>query len=123
MRQTMIQRDLKARDIADKRVLEAMGRVQRQRFVPESQQDSAYADRPLPIGHAQTISQPYIVALMTQVVRPKATDRALDVGDFDGARSGIERAARRIRGGVISSLISAGLHRFNSCSDFASGFI
>ena len=83
-RRQMVRRDLKQRDITDKRVLAAMGRVERHRFVPEDLRGIAYADRPLPIGHEQTISQPYIVALMTQVVRPKATDRALDVGTGSG---------------------------------------
>ncbi len=83
-RRQMVERDLKQRDITDKRVLAAMGRVERHRFVPEDLREVAYADRPLPIGHQQTISQPYIVALMTQVVRPKATDRVLDVGTGSG---------------------------------------
>ena len=69
-RREMLEKDLQGRDITDPRVLEAMGSVPRQRFVPDSLKQSAYADGPLPIGHGQTISQPYIVALMTQLVCP-----------------------------------------------------
>ena len=66
----MVEEQMAARDIADARVLAAMRKVPRHRFVPEREQRYAYADTPLPIGEGQTISQPYIVALMTQVVRP-----------------------------------------------------
>ncbi|NQU19670.1 MAG: protein-L-isoaspartate(D-aspartate) O-methyltransferase [Candidatus Nealsonbacteria bacterium] len=88
-RRRMVRQDLKARDITDKRVLDAMGQVQRHRFVGEDLREFAYADQPLPIGHEQTISQPYIVALMTQVVRPKATERALDVGTGSGYQAAV----------------------------------
>ncbi|HLA85328.1 MAG TPA: protein-L-isoaspartate(D-aspartate) O-methyltransferase [Thermoguttaceae bacterium] len=88
-RAKMIRDDLAARDIRDPRVLEAMGRVPRQRFVPERYADEAYGDRPLPIGHGQTISQPYIVALMTQLTEPKPTSRALDVGTGSGYQAAV----------------------------------
>jgi len=88
-RQQMIDRDLRARNITDRRVLEAMAGVPRHRFVSEDQAARAYADRPLPIGHGQTISQPYIVALMTQLVRPKADSRALDVGTGSGYQAAV----------------------------------
>jgi protein-L-isoaspartate(D-aspartate) O-methyltransferase len=88
-RQLMVQRQLQGRDIRDQRVLDAMGRVPRHRFVPESLQDLAYADHPLPIGHRQTISQPYIVALMTQLAQPKAEGRALDVGTGSGYQAAV----------------------------------
>jgi len=77
------------RAISDPRVLEAMGRVPRHLFVPKKLRDLAYADRPLPIGEGQTISQPYIVALMTEVVRPQETFRALDVGTGSGYQAAI----------------------------------
>ena len=65
-RQAMVARQLQRRDITDPRVLIAMGTVPRHRFVPEALASRAYGDYPLPIGEDQTISQPYIVALMTQ---------------------------------------------------------
>lgn len=79
----MVDRQLAARDISDRRVLDAMRRVPRHRFV-EGDADVAYGDRPLPIGHGATISQPYIVALMTQALAPAATDRVLEVGTGSG---------------------------------------
>jgi len=88
-RRRMVERDLRARDITDKAVLEVMGRVERHRFVPDDLQAQAYADHPLPIGHGQTISQPYIVALMTQLVRPKKSDRALDIGTGSGYQAAV----------------------------------
>jgi len=88
-RQRMIDRDLRARNITDRRVLEAMARVPRHRFVAEDQAGRAYADRPLSIGHGQTISQPYIVALMTQLAAPKPESRALDVGTGSGYQAAV----------------------------------
>ncbi len=77
---SMVKTQLRSRDITDTRVLDAMERIPRHRFAPDEYYDQAYADRPLPIGHDQTISQPYIVALMTQLARPQPDSRALDVG-------------------------------------------
>jgi protein-L-isoaspartate(D-aspartate) O-methyltransferase len=88
-RKRMVKYDLGGRDIVDKRVLEVMGRVRRQLFVLKSQQRLAYADRPLPIGHGQTISQPYIVALMTQLAETKPKGRALDVGTGSGYQAAV----------------------------------
>jgi len=88
-RQRMVRRDLRGRDIDDARVLEVMGRVPRHLFVPEAIRDSAYADHPLPIGEDQTISQPYIVALMTQLAEPKKTSRALDIGTGSGYQAAV----------------------------------
>jgi protein-L-isoaspartate(D-aspartate) O-methyltransferase len=88
-RRQMVERDLAGRDITDRRVLEVMGRVPRHRFVPEHLQPQAYADHPLPIGHDQTISQPYIVALMTQLAEPKPDGRALDVGTGSGYQAAV----------------------------------
>jgi protein-L-isoaspartate(D-aspartate) O-methyltransferase len=88
-RQRMAQRDLRGRDIENARVLEVMGRVPRHLFVPEAIREAAYADRPLPIGEAQTISQPYIVALMTQLVEPQKTSRALDIGTGSGYQAAV----------------------------------
>ena len=80
----MVERQLAARDITHERVLAAMARVPRHEFVPESRREEAYADCALPIGHRATISQPYIVALMTQTLAPTPTDRALEVGTGSG---------------------------------------
>ena len=90
-RRRMVERDLRGpgRDIKDKRVLEVMGRVARHRFVPKHLQWEAYRDYPLPIGHDQTISQPYIVALMTQLAQPKPKSRALDVGTGSGYQAAV----------------------------------
>src|SRR5690606_24529930 len=78
-----------ARDIDDPRVLEAMRKVPRHRFVPEEFEQHAYLDQPLPIGHEQTISQPYIVALMTQLARVQAGDRVLEVGTGSGYQAAV----------------------------------
>ena len=74
-----------SRDISDPRVLAAMDRVPREEFVPERLRGIAYRDSALPIGHDQTISQPYIVALMTQLAQPRSDHRALDVGGGSGS--------------------------------------
>jgi protein-L-isoaspartate(D-aspartate) O-methyltransferase len=88
-RSKMVEEQMAARDISDERVLAAMRKVPRHRFVPEREQRYAYADTPLPIGEGQTISQPYIVALMTQVVRPRPSDRALEVGTGSGYQAAV----------------------------------
>jgi len=79
-RARMVRRDLAGRDIDDRRVLDAMGAVRREAFVPADKRALAYADHALPIGHRATISQPYIVALTLQLARPKPGDRLLEVG-------------------------------------------
>jgi protein-L-isoaspartate(D-aspartate) O-methyltransferase len=88
-RRLMVEQQLRSRDIDDRRVLEVMGRVARERFMPQGGRKHAYEDRPVPIGLGQTISQPYIVALMTQLARPKPTDRALDVGVGSGYQTAV----------------------------------
>ena len=70
-------------------VMAAMGRIQRHRFVPWMQQAFAYENRPLPIGEGQTISQPYIVALMTDLLDPKPADRVLEVGTGSGYQAAV----------------------------------
>jgi protein-L-isoaspartate(D-aspartate) O-methyltransferase len=89
MRLRMVDEQLRSRDIADERVLAAMSEVPRHLFVPAEQVKNAYADRPLPIGNAQTISQPYIVALMTQLAEPRETSRALDIGTGSGYQAAV----------------------------------
>ena len=88
-RQVMVQRDLRGRDITDPQVLAAMGRVPRQLFVPPALEYQAYDDNPLPIGHGVTISQPYIVALMTQAAKIKPGQRVLEVGTGSGYQAAV----------------------------------
>lgn len=79
-REAMVERQLAGRGIEDERVLETMRTVPRHAFVPDSQRSRAYADRPLPIGHGQTISQPYIVGFMSEQLGVAPGDRVLEVG-------------------------------------------
>ncbi len=88
-RQTMVARQLQRRDITDPRVLIAMGTVPRHRFVPEAMASQAYGDHPLPIGEGQTISQPYIVALMTQWAEVHPGDKVLEVGTGSGYQAAV----------------------------------
>ena len=91
LRERMVQLQLQAagRDLTNARVLAAMGRVPRHEFVPADLRHEAYADHPLPIGHGQTISQPYIVAFMTEVLDPKPGDRVLEVGAGSGYQAAV----------------------------------
>jgi protein-L-isoaspartate(D-aspartate) O-methyltransferase len=83
-RQQMVDRQLRARGIADERVLSAMSRVPRHLFAPESYRAQAYEDHPLPIAEGQTISQPYIVALMLEALTLSPTDKVLEIGTGSG---------------------------------------
>lgn len=85
----MVETQLAARDITDTKVLEVMRRIPRQEFVPDDQKSQAYQDHPLPIGFGQTISQPYIVALMTQLLELKRGDRVLEVGTGSGYQAAV----------------------------------
>ena len=85
----MVQTQLRARGIADVRVLEAMARLPRERFVPEERRAIAYADEALPIPAGQTISQPWIVARMTELLAPRVGDRVLDIGTGSGYQAAI----------------------------------
>ncbi len=93
LRQRMVQEQIVARGIRDSATIAAMGHVPRHEFVPSQVRRLAYEDTPLPIGHDQTISQPYIVALMTELVRPKAGEKVLEVGTGSGYQAGILAAA------------------------------
>src|SRR5687767_11219188 len=88
-RARMVKEQLAGRDITDKRVLDAMRSVPRHEFVPKELRSLAYADSALHIGHEQTISQPYIVALMTQALAPKPTDRICEVGTGSGYQAAV----------------------------------
>ena len=85
----MVEEDIKARGISDERVLRVMAKVPRHLFVKERYRSQAYADRPLPIDEGQTISQPYIVALMTELLRVKSTDRVLEIGTGSGYQAAV----------------------------------
>ena len=88
-RKRMVEEQFLARDITDPRVLEAMGRLARERFVEPSLRNQTYDDHPLPIGFGQTISQPYIVALMTQIARLSPESRVLEVGVGSGYQTAV----------------------------------
>jgi protein-L-isoaspartate(D-aspartate) O-methyltransferase len=90
-RETMVREQLErpGRDISDQRVLEAMRTVPRHELVPMRVRHLAYADHPLPIGHNQTISQPYIVAFMTEQLQPEPTDRVLEIGTGSGYQAAV----------------------------------
>ena len=86
---TMLRHHLSGRDITDRRVLAAMVAVPRERFLPDHMRAHAYDDGPLPIGHDQTISQPYMVALMTQAAALRRAARVLDVGTGSGYQAAV----------------------------------
>ena len=88
-RQNMVNTQLKARDIYQKATLDAMLKVPRHAFVPDAVKPYAYTDGPLPIGEGQTISQPYIVAFMTQALRLKKNSRVLEVGTGSGYQAAV----------------------------------
>ncbi len=83
-RAQMVSTQMKQRGIRDKVTLEALETVPRHKFVPKDQVPYAYEDRPLPIGYGQTISQPFMVAYMTEVVRPTSSDKVLEIGTGSG---------------------------------------
>ncbi len=88
-RKMMVETQIKARGIKDKRVIDAMLKVERHKFVPEQYRDEAYNDYPLPIGKGQTISQPYIVALMTELLKLKGNEKVLEIGTGSGYQAAI----------------------------------
>lgn len=88
-RERMVREQIEIRGVRDTAVLDAMRRVLRHEFVPESLRDLAYADRPLPIGYGQTISQPFIVALMTTLLELEEHDVALEVGTGSGYQAAV----------------------------------
>src|SRR5918993_4292373 len=88
-RARMVAEQMAARDITDPRVLDAMRKVPRHLFVPADQQRLAYEDYPLPIGKDQTISQPYIVAYMSQALEVKPTHKVLEIGTGSGYQAAV----------------------------------
>ncbi|MBN1867690.1 protein-L-isoaspartate(D-aspartate) O-methyltransferase [Candidatus Sumerlaeota bacterium] len=85
----MVRTQVAARGVRDAAVLDALERVERHLFVPSGCRDRAYGDYPLPIGPGQTISQPYIVGLMTQLLEPKPDDRVLEIGTGSGYQAAV----------------------------------
>ncbi len=115
-RERMVARQLQARGIADPRVLVAMTHVPRHRFLPKTLWDEAYADHPLPIGEGQTISQPYIVALMTQALVLRGEEKVLEIGTGSGYQTAIlAELSRRVvtieRSASLSQAAEERLHR------------
>jgi protein-L-isoaspartate(D-aspartate) O-methyltransferase len=88
-RERMVSEQVEARGVTDSLALEALRRVPRHSFVPEELADEAYADRPLPIGHGQTISQPYVVAFMTEALGLRGGDSVLEVGTGSGYQAAV----------------------------------
>jgi protein-L-isoaspartate(D-aspartate) O-methyltransferase len=89
LRQKMVEEQIIKRGISDSAVINAIIEVKRHLFVPEKLRNSAYEDHPLPIGQKQTISQPYIVALMTELLKTNKTDRVLEVGTGSGYQAAV----------------------------------
>lgn len=88
-RMNMVERQIQSRGVEDPAVLRAMREARRHLFVPEGQTRRAYEDSPLPIGHGQTISQPFIVALMTELVQPTSECRVLEIGAGSGYQAAV----------------------------------
>lgn len=89
LRATMVKTQIERRGVKDEKVLNAMRKVERHKFVPEQHIEHSYEDRPLPIGEGQTISQPYIVALMTEVLDLDSTKKVLEVGTGSGYQAAV----------------------------------
>lgn len=89
LRGSMVDRQIRGRGVTDDRVLKAMLKVERHLFVPEKYRSEAYQDHPLPIGAGQTISQPYIVAFMTEALDLKPTDKVLEIGTGSGYQAAV----------------------------------
>ena len=89
LRKNMVSQQLKTRDINDEKVLSVMEKIERHKFVPDQLKNNAYDDNPLPIGYGQTISQPYIVALMTQSLQVNENDKVLEIGTGSGYQAAV----------------------------------
>ena len=88
-RETLVLQSIARRGVKDKAVLDAMKTVKRHLFVPETNIENAYADRPLPIGYGQTISQPFIVAYMTEAIQPRPEHKVLEIGTGSGYQAAV----------------------------------
>ena len=106
-REAMVRIQIEARGVRDGKTLSAMRRVPRHLFVPDPLRGSAYADTPLPIGHSQTISQPYIVAFMTEALRLVGTESVLEIGTGSGYQAAVlAEIARTVRTVEIVALLA-----------------
>src|SRR4030043_121345 len=115
-KERMLRWDLRGRDITDPRVLAVMAEVPREEFIPQSHRSQAYSDGPLPIGMDQTISQPYIVALMTQELRVNPECEVLEIGTGSGYQTAVlSKLAKKVytieRFGQLSESAQAVLGR------------
>jgi protein-L-isoaspartate(D-aspartate) O-methyltransferase len=88
-RERMVRQQVEMRGVTEERLLTAMRKVPREQFVPETMRDRSYSDGPLPIGYGQTISQPFVVAFMTEKLRLRPTDRVLEIGTGSGYQAAI----------------------------------
>jgi protein-L-isoaspartate(D-aspartate) O-methyltransferase len=115
MREKMVETQIKARGVKDPRVLSALLKVERHRFVPEEYLNSAYSDQPLPISEGQTISQPYIVALMTELLELKGNEKVLEIGTGSGYQAAVlaELAKEVYTIEIIESLASMAKKRLS----------
>jgi protein-L-isoaspartate(D-aspartate) O-methyltransferase len=95
-RERMVAEQIRARDVRDARVLEVLARVPRERFVPDEARHEAYEDHPVAIGHGQTISQPYIVAYMTEALRLQPSHRVLEIGTGCGYQTAVLAELARV---------------------------
>jgi protein-L-isoaspartate(D-aspartate) O-methyltransferase len=112
LRQRMVEGDVRGRGIGDERVLQAMLRLPRHEFVPEAYRAQAYEDHPLPIGEGQTISQPFMVAIMLQALSLQPTDTVLEVGAGSGyATALLAELAARVFAIERSPVLAAGAAR------------
>lgn len=100
----MVEEQLKGRDITDPKVLRVMAKIPRHLFVPRELISNAYADHPLPIGEGQTISQPYIVALMTQLLAIKPDEKVLEIGTGSGYQAAVLSELTSASGGQVYSI-------------------
>ena len=107
-RERLVYGELRRQGIADTRILDTMARIPRHRFVPAALADQAYANRPLPIGEGQTISQPYIVALMTENLALTGSERVLEIGTGSGYQAAV---LARLTAEVYTIEIKEKLHR------------
>jgi len=113
-RRDMVQKQIASRGIKNEKVISAFEKVKRHMFVPDEQVKYAYSDRPLPIGLGQTISQPYIVALMTELLNLKGTEKVLEIGTGSGYQAAI-------LGEVVKEVHS--VERHEDLAERASGLI
>jgi len=115
-RENMVEVQIKARGLRDEKVLQAMRKVERHLFVPEELRPYAYGDEPLPIGEGQTISQPYIVAYMTEALEFKGGERVLEVGTGSGYQTAIlaEIAGEIYTVEIVAALSSSAQQRLHN---------